>query len=474
MHRLGLKLVLSVVVIFIATAIIIVPLYVWFQTEAYTRMEINNVGNFTDGLKSIEPFDREKIEAYYNGADVSFRIYVFDDEYNVLYSSYELGFRKNLIERLFSDKIDKFTEDAGPFFSKVENESAVRQYTTTYVNGKMYYINVKDSFSGVNKVFSFTNRILIFFVLLYIVICALVIVLAIRPSIRSIKETTGVASKIAVGDFSVRYKGRIRRDETGQLAQSVNRMADTIQTHITELNNYNFVLKEDNLRELEYEDMRKNVIRNITHDLKTPLAIISCQVEMMNSCEDQEKKDYYYRSAMEEIQKMSLMISEVLGMTLSERKKNADIPESVNVSEMISAFCKDSEGYLKANGLTLHTDIMSGLTLRTVKKHIAYVFDNYLSNAVYHTPAGGEIRITLREFNNAFRLSVFNSGDRIPDDMRGKIWIEAFTTKDEISEKNAGLGLYIVKEISLLEHTDCGFFNRPDGVEFWFDFIGLE
>ena len=102
------------------------------------------------------------------------------------------------------------------------------------------------------------------------------------------------------------------------------------------------------------------------------------------------------------------------------------------------------------------------------------IFDNYLSNAVYHTPAGGEIRITLREFNNALRLSVFNSGDRIPDDMRGKIWIEAFTTKDEISEKNAGLGLYIVKEISLLEDTDCGFFNRPDGVEFWFDFIGLE
>ena len=93
---------------------------------------------------------------------------------------------------------------------------------------------------------------------------------------------------------------------------------------------------------------------------------------------------------------------------------------------------------------------------------------------MYHTPAGGEIRITLKEFNNAFRLSVFNSGVRIPDEMRAKIWTEAFTTKDEATEKNAGLGLYIVKEISLLEHTDCGFFNRPDGVEFWFDFIGLE
>ena len=119
----------------------------------------------------------------------------------------------------------------------------------------------------------------------------------------------------------MRYKGKVHKDETGRLALSVNRMADNLQDQINDLNNYNFVLKEDNSRMLEYESMRKNVIRNITHDLKTPLAIISCQVEMMNSCEDSEKKDFYYQSAMEEIQKMSLMISEVLGLTLSERKK---------------------------------------------------------------------------------------------------------------------------------------------------------
>jgi signal transduction histidine kinase len=108
--------------------------------------------------------------------------------------------------------------------------------------------------------------------------------------------------------------------------------------------------------------------------------------------------------------------------------------------------------------------------LDTVKDYVEYVFKNYLSNAVQNAGKGTTITVSLNKRNDVIRLSVENQGKQIPDDLCDKIWTEAFTTFTENSD-NTGLGLYIVKEISLIEHTDCGFDNTETGVRFWFDFI---
>ena len=105
-----------------------------------------------------------------------------------------------------------------------------------------------------------------------------------------------------------------------------------------------------------------------------------------------------------------------------------------------------------------------------VKEYVEYVFKNYLSNAVQNADGGTEISVSLKLHHDAVRLCIENRGSSIPDDMKDKIWTEAFTTSPEGAE-STGLGLYIVKEISLMEHTECGFDNTDTGVRFWFDFI---
>ena len=167
----------------------------------------------------------------------------------------------------------------------------------------------------------------------------------------------------------------LRSDEIGELAVSVNKMADTIHENINELENYNFVLREDNSYIKEFEQTRRLMLRNITHDLKTPLAVISSQIEMLNICEEQEKKDYYYQSAMEEIGKMNKMISSVLRLTTEEReliRKNARLTD---VSELIGELCKSRRAYVESRELELIAESpvilragMGGLYVRTTGK----------------------------------------------------------------------------------------------------------
>ena len=246
-------------------------------------------------------------------------------------------------------------------------------------------------------------------------------------------------------------------------------MADTIQENINNLENCNFILREDNRYMKEYEQSRHILLRNITHDLKTPLAVISSQVEMMSTCKEQEKKDYYYQSAMEEINKLSHMISEVLQMTVDERRILSKETQLLNVSNIITGLCEANSAYAESCNLKLIKNITPDIKLNTIREYMEFVFRNYLSNAVQHAEKKTSIIVSLKEQHGRIRLSVENIGKQIPNEMKDKIWTESFTTSLE-GKSNSGLGLYIVKEISLIEHTDCGFENTQNGVRFWFDF----
>ena len=106
----------------------------------------------------------------------------------------------------------------------------------------------------------------------------------------------------------------------------------------------------------------------------------------------------------------------------------------------------------------------------TIKEYIEFVFRNYLSNAVQNAEKNTDIIVSLKENTNYIRLSIENCGSNIPDEIKDKIWTEAFTNSPD-GKNSTGLGLYIVKEISLKENTRCGFENTESGVRFWFDFI---
>lgn len=163
------------------------------------------------------------------------------------------------------------------------------------------------------------------------------------------------------------------------------------------------------------------------------------------------------------------MISEVLQMTVDEHSISHKDSQQINASKFISELCDNNHAYIKSSELEIEKDIAPNLQLNTIREYLEFVFRNYLSNAVRNAEKKSTITVSLKEYMGGVRLSIENKGRRIPDDMKDKIWIEAFTTSDE-GKEGSGLGLYIVKEIALMEHTNCGFENTEYGVCFWFEF----
>ena len=173
---------------------------------------------------------------------------------------------------------------------------------------------------------------------------------------------------------------------------------------------------------------------------------------------------------MEEINKMSQMISDVLHMTINERNIIDKKVQNLDISELITKLCDNNYAYVKSNKLELKREIEENLRLNNIKEYIEFIFRNYISNAVQNADKNTEIIVSLKKHHKAIRLCIENTGRNVPDEMRDKIWTEAFSTSPE-GKSNTGLGLYIVKEISLKENTRCGYENTESGVRFWFDFI---
>ena len=177
---------------------------------------------------------------------------------------------------------------------------------------------------------------------------------------------------------------------------------------------------------------------------------------------------------------MSTAITGVLQNSVYEKNILQGKPEKVNLSEIIGSLVDKSRDYVRSHDLKYEWEIDPSCIKYMYPDHVDHIFNNYLTNAIVHSREKGRIRVTLKDMDPLVRFSVYNDGDPIPPEDQEKIWLEfaSLNNQKEITlsgkgetETGSGLGLFIVKEISLVYSSNCGIINQKEGVEFWFDFI---
>ncbi len=470
------KYALLTVILITAVTLVFVPVYFFVHKSMYIRLETNDMYEFCDTFNNSVSFsDNDSIEDYLDDYNKkAYTITIYDETQNRIFTT--LRWRKNNPRNMQDKKIpiqhiSEYSAEASPVY-KEEDENETESILLRKIvknNGKTYYIHIRETLKNIESVFTFTNEVLVIILIIYIIVCGILLFILTKGMTKSIRKLNDAVKRIAEKDYSVRYKGRLSNDEVGALASNFNDMADTIQDNINSIHNYNFLLKEDIDHLKEYENMRTKFVRNTTHELKTPLAIISSQVEMMNCAKDEEKRKYYFDSAMEEIQKMSELITSFLKYSANETEALKDKPQEINLSEKIEDLCQKISGNMQYKKLSFDYNIEPDLVLNFAESNIEYIFNNYIMNAIKHSPRGGKIRVELKSNDNIYKLSVYNDGTKIPEKKFDKIWTEFYS--ENKSNENVGLGLFIVKEVSLINHMDCGVYNHDNGVEFWFDFV---
>lgn len=308
-------------------------------------------------------------------------------------------------------------------------------------------------------------------VILVAVLSYVFIIMVSRPLI----HINAVADKIAHLDFSERLDVTTE-DEIGSLSNSLNIMSDSLRTSMEELQLRNEMLKNDIEKERAIENMRKDFINGVSHELKTPLGIMKSYAEALQDGIGKTKQPYYAAVILDEIDRMNLLLEDMMEVSKLQsgiyklKYRHFDLAHLIaNAIDRLEELLSQREMNCK---LVIETE-STGVWADEGK--IEMVINNLLSNAFRYGRSGGNICITLSEAEEEGHLhcSIINDGEAIPEDKLKMIWEKFYRLESSRNKVNggSGLGLAIVKNIMLLHKTHFGVENLPSdqGVNFFFE-----
>ncbi len=308
--------------------------------------------------------------------------------------------------------------------------------------------------------------------IIFIVILSLIIYIAISKFTKPLVEMNDVTKKMAALDFKERC-GNYGKDEIGELGKSINILSTTLNATLVDLKDKNEQLEKDIERRHALDNARKSFISNVSHELKTPIAIISGYAEGL--CEgisnDPEVIREYCQIINDESQKMNALVVELLELSKLESQTQTFEPAYFDLGEKITSLLNHLSLQFERNNITVINNIPSSLMCYAQEDKIEIVLKNYITNAVSHCTKERKIVIGSRDLGDTVEITVFNTGDNISAHDIPELW-DSFYRADKAhgrSENRFGLGLSIVKSIMDSHKCNYGVANTENGVVFRFE-----
>jgi len=219
--------------------------------------------------------------------------------------------------------------------------------------------------------------------------------------------------------------------------------------------------------------MRKDFLSNVSHELKTPIALIQGYAEGLkdNVNEDEESREFYCDVIIDEAIKMNSMVQKLISLNKLEFGNNQVNFERFDIVSLIKTVLNSTEILFQQKGVTLYFEQYDSIYVWADEYLVEEVLTNYISNALNHVDGAKIIEIKLIKEQDVVRIAVFNTGANIPEDELNKIWIKFYKVDKARTREygGSGIGLSIVKAIMDTLNRECGVMNRETGVEFWFE-----
>ena len=332
-----------------------------------------------------------------------------------------------------------------------------------------YYYVMTVAVAEIAETADIYNRLLIRIGLVTLLVGAVTMYLVSGRLTRPIKQMTTLSRKMAGLDFSERYTGG-DGDEIHTLGVNMNEMATKLETAIENLKSANGQLAEDVAEKDEIDRQRRELLSNISHELKTPIAVIQGYAEGLKDgvSEDPGMREHYCEVIMDEAVKMDRMVRRLLVLDEVESRAAA-ARERFDLAEMVRGEAEAFALRSRENGITLEVDVPDELIVYSDDYLWEQVLQNYLSNAFQYVSAGGTVRVRAeKNAREGVRVTVFNTGSAIPDESLDKIW-NKFYKVDKARTRaygGSGIGLSIVQAAMDRLGGSCTAANAEGGVEF--------
>ncbi len=374
-------------------------------------------------------------------------------------------------QKILSGDID-FSKQEYQIDTTTDSQSGL-QYMEMYgaLSEDSYFI-MRVPVESIRQNVNISNRFFMYISYLAIIISVVVMWYISKTFTRPILELAELSEKMSKLDFNAKYIGT-RNDEIGVLGTSMNRLSETLEQTISELKRANNELQKDINQKIEIDNLRKEFLSNVSHELKTPIALIQGYAEGLKESvnDDPESREFYCDVIIDEANKMNKMVKNLLNLNQLEFGKGQLTFERFDIISVISAVLKRSTIMIEQKEAVILFDDRKEIYVWADEFQIEQVITNYVTNALNHLDGEKKIRIDVGYENDRVRVAVFNCGKHIAEEDLDKIWVKFYKVDKARTREYGGngIGLSIVKAAMDAHNQKCGVANVDGGVVFWFE-----
>ena len=481
--KVKLFLMLSLIILLIILFLILVNNFVFGEFYLYSK---------TQSLKSVY----EVINDYYNsGANID-----IDSELEkiAIKNNFDILIRNDQNINVFTSNKDFFSTlgqmnemtssiNAGQIIEQDEKYNIKKMkdiktgisyelLSSQLDNGYLLYIRIP--LTSIEESVKISNNFLYLMAGFTILISAVIVSFVTRKFADPILELNNIAKKMANLDFSHKYRITDADDEINNLGKSINVMSDKLERTIKQLRRTNIELEKDIEEKSKIDEMRKSFISDVSHELKTPIALIQGYSEglLENVNTDEESRKFYAEVILDETNKMDKLVKQLLELMTIEYGKREFDDKKFNVVELEQQVIIKSQVMLQEKEAKMELVSPEEINVIADDFYIEQVISNYVTNALKNVKeVNGEDYIKIyNEVNvekNKVRIKVFNTGDNIKEEDLSRIWNRFFKADESRNRDDGGtgIGLSFVKAIMNNYKNEYGVVNKENGVEFYLD-----
>ena len=449
--------------------------FLWFEARAEANLE--SLYEQVDELFSNSTWTDDELKTGFEGlnnpnnaiivvSDGSTKIYTTTNEKGTMFDSL----------RSMTKLMDNpgFLDEDRPYVIEEHQDDRMKTgyYDLTGYLSNGYLIVIRTSMDAVNNSATFTNKIFLYFSIAILLLAAIVISCISRYFTKPIHDMSIVAKRMCDLDFNAKVTVK-SKDEIGELGNSMNQLSTKLESTISELKTANAELHHDIEKKIQIDEMRKDFLSQVSHELKTPIALIQGYAEGLKESinDDPESQTFYCEVIMDEANKMNNMVKKLMSLNELEFGQCQVEMTRFDIVELIQNVCQASD--------ILREDTKAELEIQTDQPQYVWadeflieeVVTNYITNAIHYVTPGGKITVRLVPMEKELQVVVYNTGKQIPQDELDKIWIKFYKVDKARTREygGSGIGLSIVAAAMEAHGKAYGVRNVDDGVEFYFN-----
>lgn len=441
---------------------------------AYNVIEYNATNNGYDSGEFTSIFDA--ITSRYN-----LSVLVMNSDMDIIASNTmnKQGMSDALLQYFFKRPESSRTVFSGDRYTieRAHDDSSKTDYIQLFgliANGDI--IIIRTPISSIKDSAEISNLFLEYIGIGAILISILAAFLVSKSISQPILKLVDISDKMAHLDFDVKYEGD-DNNEIGILGDHMNVLSEKLEATISELKAANIELKKDLEKKNEIDEMRREFLSNVSHELKTPIALIQGYAEGLTDCvnDDEDSKNFYCEVISDEASKMNRLVQNLLQLNELEFGQNTIEFSRFDIVELIKNCVLSVDILLKQNDIKFIFNHDEPIYVWSDEFKIEQVVNNYVSNAIHYADGDKKVlKISIEKSDDKYRINVFNTGKPIPEESLQQLWTKFYKVDKARTREygGSGVGLSIVKAAMDALDQKYGVINYENGVTFWFEVDG--